>query len=79
VELGPVGRASFYDSRGLPLPDVPNPVYVGERPVEALIRRNRIRGVKPDAWASAAWYRREIDIPWATRRRPGKRWIRGES
>jgi hypothetical protein len=58
-------EVDFYDPKGLPLPDVPDPLYVGERPVEALIRRNRIRGVNPRAWASAARYRREIDIPWA--------------
>jgi hypothetical protein len=64
VEVGPTGRLNFYDSQGLPLPDVPSPAYVGETPIEALIRQNRIRGIDPDVFASAARFRRDADIPW---------------
>ena len=57
-------RPTFYDPRGLALPDVPEPAYLGERPVEALIRQNRLRGIEPDARGAAARYRRDVDIPW---------------
>ena len=65
MELDWGARPSFCDPKGLPLPGVPDPAYVGERPVEALLRQNRIRGVDPDAWSSATRFKREIDIPWA--------------
>ena len=60
------GRASFYDARGLPVPDTPPAVRLGDAAAEALVEENRRRGVDPDFRTSSARYRREDDIPWPT-------------
>jgi len=65
VELGPDGRPNFYTPGGLPLPEVPPAARTGEDPVAALIRRNRLRGIRPAYDTAGALYEREDDVPWA--------------
>jgi hypothetical protein len=66
VELNawPGGRPTFYDARGLPLPDrPPPPPTLPRQPVDALIRANRLHGAAPGALTCSARYRRESDVP----------------
>jgi hypothetical protein len=66
VELNawPGGRPTFYDARGLPLPDrPPPPPTLPRQPVDALIRANRLHGATPGALTCSARYRRESDVP----------------
>ncbi|MEX2530603.1 MAG: DUF222 domain-containing protein [Gemmatimonadota bacterium] len=64
IRLDPCGRVQFFDRVGWPLPDVaPPPPALPDRPVEALVRFNRRRGITPGWDTPSATYRGEADIP----------------
>ena len=58
------GQVVFFTPKGntlfeaLPLPELP------PDPVEALVRGNRERGIRPDGWSGAPKWMRDRDIPW---------------
>lgn len=58
-------RADFYDPRGRPVPDAPPPLRAGPRPVEAMIRDNWLRGIRPDWRTSQGRWWRDDEIPGA--------------
>ena len=64
VEMQPGGRPTFYDRRGLPVPDAPPTLRLGDAAADALVQANRSRGIHPDFRTSAARYLCEEDIPW---------------
>ena len=64
MDLGPTHTANFYDPRGRAIPDGPPPVWLPRRPVEMLVRYNRLQGAEPDAFTCAARWEKERDIPW---------------
>ena len=49
----PGGRPVFYDPRGLPVPEAPPVTDVGSGAVDALVRANLTRGVRP-SWQTAS-------------------------
>jgi hypothetical protein len=54
----------FLDRRMRLIPDAPPPTPpLPPRPVQALVERNRLRGVQPDYSTGSARYRREVDVP----------------
>jgi Domain of unknown function (DUF222) len=64
VEWWGTGRPVFIDPRGGEHFDGSwQPPELSERPVAALLRDNRRRGVEPDAWTASARWEREADIP----------------
>jgi hypothetical protein len=63
MELQPDGRPTFYDRRGLPVPDVPQRVPAAV--ADALVEQNRRRGIEPDYRSGMARHRRAADVPWA--------------
>ena len=74
VFFTPKGRALFEvpPMPGLPPNpedsiDPPDPRHQRDPrdPVEALVRRNRERGISPNSWSGAPKWRRDSDIPWA--------------
>ncbi len=58
------GQVVFFTPKGKALFEVGPPPELGPDPVEALVRRNRKRGVTPDAHSTASRWRRDRDIPW---------------
>ena len=64
VEMQPGGHPTFYDARGLPIPDAPRPMRLADGAAGTLVQQNRQRGIEPDYRTGAARYRREEDIPW---------------
>jgi hypothetical protein len=64
VEWWGEGRPVFFDLRGGAHFDGSwQPPELSERPVAALLRGNRRRGVEPHAWTASARWEREADIP----------------
>lgn len=64
VELNdwPGGRPTFYDPRGIPIPE-PRPTEIPAGPVERLVAENLRRGVEP-TWATcSARHRSEDEVP----------------
>jgi hypothetical protein len=61
----PHGRVAFIDPRGTIHVggEKPRPPKLPKRPAEALVRRNRLNGVDPDAYTASARWKRERDIP----------------
>jgi len=64
VQLQARGQPTFYDARGLPVPDAPPQLRLGESAADALVQENRARGVNPDFRTGMARYRCDEDIPW---------------
>ena len=58
----PGGRPTFYDLRGLPVPDAP-PVPTRPHTVDELVRENNRRGVSPGFATCGARYRSEDLVP----------------
>jgi hypothetical protein len=67
VELNdwPGGRPTFYDRRGLPVPEAP-PVPARPHTVDELICENKLRGVDPGFATCGARYRSEDLVPIST-------------
>jgi len=59
----PGGRPVFYDPRGLPVPDAPPVTDVGSGAVEALVRANQARGVRPSWQTASCRWERVDDVP----------------
>ena len=64
MQLQPSGQPAFYDPRGLPVPDAPPAIRLGDDAAESLVQQNLLRGIDPDFRSCSARYRRENDIPW---------------
>lgn len=65
VRLRSDGTPRFSDRTGWPLPDLAPPTpALSEDPIQTLCRRNRQRGVRPDAWTASSRWKRAGDIPW---------------
>ena len=58
------GQVVFFTPKGKALFEVGPLPELGPDPVEALVRRNRERGVTPDAHSTASRWRWDRDIPW---------------
>ena len=54
----------FFTPKGKALFEVGPLPELGPDPVDALVRRNRERGVTPDAHSTASRWRWDRDIPW---------------
>jgi len=65
LQWWPHGRVAFTDPRGTIHVggEKPRPPRLPKRPAEALVRRNRLNGVDPDAYTASARWKRERDIP----------------
>jgi hypothetical protein len=65
LQWWPHGRVAFIDPRGTIHVGggKPRPPKLPKRPAEALVRRNRLNGVEPDAYTASARWKRERDIP----------------
>ncbi len=64
IEWWGVGRAVFRDPRGTAhATGRGRPPPLPSHPVAAMVRRNKLRGADPDAWTTAARWKREVDIP----------------
>ncbi|MGH3163736.1 MAG: HNH endonuclease [Streptosporangiaceae bacterium] len=66
VARGPDGALRFRRPDGRPLPEVPAPARVPEKPVEALRIAHESRGLRLDArTACAGWLGERLDVGWA--------------
>lgn len=63
LNLWPGGRAVCYDRRGLPVPEAPPVTEAGPDAVEALVRANHRRGVRPSWDTPSCRWAREDDVP----------------
>jgi len=65
LQWWPHGRVAFFDPRGTIHVggEKPRPPKLPNRPAEALVRRQRLNGVEPDAYTASARWKRERDIP----------------
>ncbi|MEX2526615.1 MAG: hypothetical protein WEA09_03160, partial [Gemmatimonadota bacterium] len=70
VKLRSDGTPRFSDRTGWPLPDAapPSPV-LSKDPIQALRRRNREHGARPDEWTASSRWKRPGDIPWSVEAR----------
>ncbi len=59
------GQVVFFTPKGNPLFEAPPLPELPPDPVEALVRDNRERGIRPNGLSGAPKWRRDWDIPWA--------------
>jgi hypothetical protein len=64
VCLDAEAKAVFFSPRGAVLAGAPAMPDVGPAPLEALIERNRERGVVPDWRSGAPAYKHDREVPW---------------
>ncbi len=61
----PSGQAIvFFTPNGKALFETPPPMELPPDPLGQLLRRNRQRGVTPDAWGTAPRWNRDSEVPW---------------
>ncbi len=66
VARGPDGALRFRRPDGRPLPEVPRPAAVPEKPVEALRVAHESQGLRPNPrTACAGWLGERLDVGWA--------------
>jgi hypothetical protein len=58
------GKAVFFSPHGRVIGEAPPTAARGSDPLEALVARNRARGVAPDWRSGMAGWRRDGDVPW---------------
>ncbi|HET9950052.1 MAG TPA: HNH endonuclease signature motif containing protein [Longimicrobiales bacterium] len=65
LEMNPwPGGRPVFDRSGIPVPErPPEPRGLSDRPVEALVRENERRGVRPDHATATARYAHAEDVP----------------
>ena len=59
------GQVVFFTPKGNALFEAPPMPELSADPVDALVRRNRERGVTPNFWSGAPRWKKDRDIPWA--------------
>ena len=64
-DLSAVGTGLLATPQSDERPEVPPAARTGEDPVAALIRRNRLRGIRPAYDTASSRYERDDDVPWA--------------